>query len=91
MEITLQFFVYAMEDLFYWPKVLFRIEFLLNNTFSFTTGKTPHKIAYNFLSKRFLDLILAISMRNTYVARINAADAISFAFLDQTEYDRRKH
>lgn len=80
-----------MEDPSHWPEVLPRIQSLLNNTSSSTTGKTPNEIAYGFSPRRPLDLILAIDVPNASVARTDAADAISFALLNQKEHYDRKH
>lgn len=91
MEIALQFFVYTMEDPSCWPKVLPQIQSLLNNTSSSTTGKTPNEIAYGFSPKRPLNLILAMDVPNACVACTDAADAISFALLNQKEHYNRKH
>ena len=91
MEIALRFFIHAMENLSYWPKVLPRIQSLLNNIFFSTTRKTPNEITYSFLPKKSLDLILAMAMPNTYVAHIDAANAILFALLNQKEYYNKKY
>ena len=82
VEIDFQFFIHAMEDRSCWPEVLPRIQLLLNNISSFTTGKTPNKIAYKFSPKRPLDLCLAVALPNIYVARAEATDAISFALVN---------
>lgn len=82
MEIVLRFFVHGIENPFCWPEVLPRIQSLLNNTFSSTTGKTPNEIAYSFSSKRLLDLILAMDVPNACVAHTDAADVISFALFN---------
>ena len=80
-----------MEDPSCWPEVLPQIQSLLNNTSSSTIRKTPNEIAYGFSPRRLLDLILAMDMPNACVARTNAADAISFALLNQKEHYDRKH
>lgn len=54
-------------------------------------GKTPNKIAYGFSPRRSLDLISLSSLLNTYVARTDVADAISFAFANKKAYYNRKH
>ena len=91
VEIALQFFVHAMEDASRWPKVLQKIQSLLNNTSSSTTGKIPNEIAYGFAPRRPLDLCLTITQPNTYVARIEAVDAISFALANHKEHYNRSH
>ena len=74
-----------------WPKVLPRIQSLLNNTSSLTTGKTLNEVAYVFSPRRPLDLCLALTLPNTYVACAKASDVISFALANQKEhYDGRQ-
>lgn len=38
-----------------------------------------------------MDLLFASSLLDTYIARVNAADAISFALANQKTYYDRKH
>ena len=90
-EIALRFFVHALEDLSYWPEVLPHIQSILNNTSSSITGKTPHEIAYGFLPRRPLDLISFSSLSDTYIARADVADAISFALANPKAHYDRKH
>lgn len=90
MEIALRFFVHALEDASLWPEVLLRIQSILNNTSSSTTGKTPNKVAYGFSPRRPLDLLSDPLLPNTLQARTDATDAISFALANQkTHYDRK--
>ena len=91
IKIALQFFVHAMDDPSQWPEVLPYIQFLLNNTSSSITGKTPNKVVYGFSPKKSLDLCLAATLPNTYVARTRAADAISFAFANHKEHYDKSH
>ena len=91
VEIALQFFVHAIDDLFHWPEVLLCIQSLLNNTSSSTTGKTPNEVVYGFLLRRLLDLCSATTLPDAYVARTAAADAILFAFANQKEHYNRSH
>lgn len=91
VEIALRFFNHAMEDASRWPKILPQIQSLLNNTSFSTTGKTPNEIAYGFSPKRPLDLCLAVTRSDTYVARTEAADTISFALANHKEYYDRSH
>ena len=91
MEITLNFFVYAIDDPFRWPKISPRIQLLFNNTFSFTIGKTPYKIAYGFSSRKHLALYLAVILLDTYVAWIQAVDVISFALANQKKHYDKSH
>ena len=90
VEIALRFFVHALEDPSLWPEVLPRIQSILNNTSSSTTGKTPNEIAYGFSLRRPLDLLSDPLLPNTFQARADTADAISFALANQkTNYDRK--
>lgn len=90
-EIALRFFIHAIENSFWWPKVLSRIQLLLNNTSSSTIGKTPNKIAYKIFFRRLLDLYLTIISPNINVARTGAADSIVFAFFNYKKYYDKKH
>lgn len=91
VEIALHFFIYAIDDPFCWPKVLPRIQSLLNNTFSSTTGKISYEITYGSCPRRPLDLFLAILLPNTYVTYAEAFDAISFVLADQKKHYNRCH
>ncbi len=91
VEITLRFFVHAMEDPSCWPEVLSRIQSLLNNTFASTIGKTPNEIAYGFSSRKPLDLISALDVPKTCIACTNAADVISFAVFNQKNHYNRNY
>lgn len=91
IEIALQFFVYAMDDLFHWPEVLPRIQFLFNNTSSSITGKTLNKVAYGFSPRRSLDLCLTATSLNTSVTQTGAADAIFFALANHKKHFDRSH
>ena len=66
VKIALRFFVHALEDAFLWPKVLFCIQSILNNTSSSITGKTPNKIAYGFSPRRPLDLLSDLLLPNIF-------------------------
>ena len=79
VEIALRFFVHALENAFLWPKVLFCIQSILNNTSSLTIGKTPNEIVYGFSLHRLLDLLSDLLLSNTFQARTDATNAISFA------------
>lgn len=90
VEIAYRFFVHALEDPFCWPKVLLRIQDILNNTLSSTTGKISNKIAYRFSLRRPLDWIFLYFLRSTYVAQADTADAIFFALANQKAHNNRK-
>ena len=88
VEITLRFFVHAFENASLWPKVLPRIQSILNNMSSSTIDKTPNKIAYGFSPCRPLNLLSHPLLPNTFQARTDTADAISFTFANQkAHYD----
>ena len=91
VEIALRFFVHALEDTSLWPEVLPRIQSILNNTSSSTTGKTPNKVAYGFSPHRPLDLLSNSLLPNTLQVRTDATDAISFALANQKAHYDRKH
>lgn len=73
-----------------WPEILPKIQSLLNNTSSSTTGKTPNEIAYGFSTRRPLDLLAAIPTPDVS-SRLDAADAIAFATANQKEHYDRRH
>ena len=87
----MRFLIHVMDDPSCWPEILPRIQSLLNNTSSSTTGKTPNKVAYDFLSRRPLDQCSALTLSNTYVAPAEASDTISFALANQKEHYNRSH
>ena len=91
MEIALRFFVHTLKDPSLWPKVLLRIQSILNNISFLTTGKTPNKIAYGFSSRRPLDLLSNLLLLNIFQTRMDTADAISFALANQKAHYDRKH
>lgn len=71
--------------------MLSRIQSILNNTSFSTIGKTPNKITYGFSSHRPLDLLSDLLLPNTFQARTDAVDAISFALANQKAYYNRNH
>ena len=91
MEIALRFFIHALENASLWPKVLPRIQFMLNNTFSLTMGKILNEIAYGFSLCRLLDLLSDPLLPNTFQACTDATNAISFALANQKAHYNRKH
>ena len=54
-------------------------------------GKTLNKVAYGFSPRRFLDLYLIVPQPDTYVACIEAIDAIFFALTNQKKYYNRNY
>ena len=90
-EIALRFYIHTLDRITDWPKVLPRIQALLNNMSSSTTTKTPNELSYGFKLNRPLDLMTANQPSpQPKLARLEAADAISFAQMQQKfHYDRR--
>ena len=80
-----------MKDRSLWPEVLPRIQAILNNTSSLTTGKTPNKIAHSFSLQRPLDLLSNSLLPNTFQAGADAANVISFALANQKAHYDLKH
>lgn len=58
---------------------------------SLTTSKTPNEIAYKFSPQQPLDLLAVPPIFETYVARTNTADAISFVLANQKAHYNRNH
>lgn len=52
LEIILYFYINLLTNIAFWPEVLPKIQFLLNNTLLFIIYKTPSKITYSFLPRR---------------------------------------
>ena len=90
-EVALRFYIHTLDKATDWPKVLPRMQALLNNLTSATTSKTPNELAYGFKLNRPLDLAAtADDLAQHSLARIEAVDAISFAQMHQKfHYDRR--
>lgn len=59
VKITLRFFVYALKNPCFWLVILPHIESFLNNIFLLTTSQMLKKIAYTFLLRQPLYLLLA--------------------------------
>lgn len=77
-EIALQFYLHTMNQPEDWPKVLLRIQLLINNIKSVATTRTPNKVALGFTPNRLLDLLFGSIGLSHKVAQIKAKDAISF-------------
>lgn len=90
-EIALRFYMHTLMKPSEWPTILPRLQALLNNMKSSTTGKSPNEITYGFALNKPLDLITpSSSLPDQAQARVEAADAISFAQMHQKlHYDRR--
>ena len=82
VEIALRFFVHALVYPSEWPQVLSRIQAIINNSSSLTTGKTPNELAYGFSLRRPLDLLAALPTPDALSARADATEAIFFALLN---------
>ena len=91
VEIALRFFVHALVYPSEWPQVLSRIQAIINNSSSLTTGKTPNELAYGFSLRRPLDLLAALPTPDALSARADATEAISFALLNQKLAYNRRH
>lgn len=91
VKIALQFFVYALDNPGLWPQILPRIQVIINNTSSFSTGKTPNKMAYGFSPRRSLDLLAALPTTDALAACTDATEAVFFALLNQKVTNDRKH
>ena len=92
-EIALRFYLHGLQKASMWPFVLPRLQALLNNAQSTTTGKSPNELAYGFRPNRPLDLASSSELPQQVfaTARIEAADAISFAQMSQKFYYDRRH
>ena len=92
MEIAIRFYIHTILDKpSLWPKILPRLQALLNNSSSSTTGKTPNELAYGFTPNTALDLLTPSSSKTPefLIARQSAKDAISFANANaKYHYDR---
>ena len=82
VEIAFRFFVHALVDPSEWPQVLPRIQAIINNSSSSTTGKSPNELAYGFSPRRPLDLLVALPTPDALSARVDATEAISFTLLN---------
>ena len=82
VEIALRFFVHALDNPGLWPQVLPRIQAIINNTSSSSTGKTPNEVAYGFSPWRPLDLLAAHPTPDALATCTDAAEAVSFALLN---------
>ena len=83
VEIALRFFVHVLVDPSEWPQVFPRIQAIINNSSSLTTGKTPNELAYDFSPRRPLDLLAALPNPDALSVRADSTEAISFALLNQ--------
>lgn len=89
-EIGLRFYLHTLLKPSAWPSVLPRLQALLNNSQSSATTKAPNEISYGFALNKPIDLLSSSLLPNQVQARIEAADAISFAQVYQKfHYDRR--
>lgn len=64
---------------------------MVNNTSSLTINKTPNEVAYGFAPSRLFNLIEALFFPNILAAQADAAEAISFALINQKLVYNRKH
>ena len=93
-EVALRFYIHGLNNPALWPRVLPRLQSLLNNSSS-TSGQTSNEVAYGFQPSTALDLLTDNSPVNLDIsrkgARIAATDAISFAQMNFKHHYNRKH
>lgn len=51
----------------------------------------PNKVTYSFSPNRLLDLCLALTLPNTYIAHIETSDTIPFVLASQKKHYNRSH
>ena len=92
-EIMLRFFVAGLERPELWPRLLPRLQAIMNSSISATTGQTPNEVIYGFKPNQPLDLVAASSMPELKppTARISAADALAFANMNAKHYYDKYH
>ena len=92
-EIMLRFFVAGLERPELWPRLLPRLQAIMNSSISAATGKIPNEIIYGFKPNQPLDLVAASSMPELKppIARISAADALAFASINAKHYYDKHH
>ena len=91
-EIALRFYMHTLQEPSAWPAILPRMQAQLNNARSATTMKSPNEIAYGFVLNKGLDLLASdLPQQDHARARVEAADAISFAQMSQKFHYDRKH
>lgn len=81
--IALQFFVYIFNNFGVQFQVFSQIQAIINNISSSSTNKIPNKIAYNFFSCYFFDLLAVFPTPNILATCVDISKAISFALLNQ--------
>ncbi len=91
VEITLRFLLHTIAKPQNWPSLLPKIQALLNNATSTTTGQTPNELAYGFTPRRPLDLLSKLAAPANLEARFAANDAIAFAAMAYKEHYDRSH
>ena len=91
-EIAFRFFINTLENIKIWPIVLPRLQSVLNNSMSTSTGVNPNEVVYGFSLNKPLSLAtLPHQLPQHATTRIAAADAISFAQMSQKRYYDRRH
>ena len=93
VEIAMRFYVNTLREKSSWPKILPRIQALLNNSSSSTTGHTPNELAYGFTPNTALDLLVPAPGKalGFLIARDAAKDAIDFANINSKHHYDRNH
>ena len=85
----LRFFIAGMDRPDQWPRILSRLQSIMNSSIS-STGKSANEFNYGFKPNQPLDLATsAMPELKPPVARISAADALSFASISaKLHYDQ---
>ena len=91
VEIALRFLLHTTAEPQNWPLLLPRIQTLLNNATSTTTGQTLNKLAYEFDSIRPLNLLGELAAPPYLEARSAANDAILFAAMANKKHNDKSH
>lgn len=91
VEIALRFLLHSIKNIRDWPTLLPKIQSLLNNASSSTTGKSPNELVYGFTPRRPLDLLSHLELPDHFVGRTTASDAIAFATMSHKHHYDRSH
>ena len=89
----LRFFVVGLERPELWPKVLLRLQSIMNSSTSSSTKLSPNEINYGFRPNQPLDLIAATLMPELKppAARISAVDTLAFVSINAKYHYNSKY